>query len=166
MICIKPCAKTSKMCLKEYHASKHIPKMCLKHVPKYPRCTSTMCQNLQDMPQAYAKIIQDTSLKTYIKHTFQHVKNLVHEISDHQTFLNFNIKKNNTFFKTFLSLAGLDRATGGASRDDTRTTSGGLMGHPILDPWGSSQIGFSENPSPICSSEHSLLRTTPLLHFH
>jgi hypothetical protein len=55
MICIKPCAKNIQdVPQRIYHASKHIPKMCLKHVPKYGRCTSTMYQHLQDMPQAYA----------------------------------------------------------------------------------------------------------------
>jgi hypothetical protein len=137
---------SSKSCAQNHHdmhqtMCQDMPQACAKTSK-----ISLICQNLQDMPQTCA-ITSKICLKAYTKtskiqaskyieeHTFQHVNNLVHEISDIHTFLNFNIKKN-TFLKTFLSLMGLDRATGGALCDDTRTTSGVLAGHPILDPHG------------------------------
>jgi hypothetical protein len=50
MICIKP---WDKMCFK--HVPKH-PWYTSNHVPLPSRYASTMCQNIQDMPQACAKM--------------------------------------------------------------------------------------------------------------
>jgi hypothetical protein len=68
-ICLKAYTKTSKICLKAYAKTS---KICLK---------------------AYTKTSKIQASRHIEKHTFHHAKTLMHEISDHQTFFNFNINK-------------------------------------------------------------------------
>jgi len=67
--------------------------MYLNHVPIHPRYSLSICPNYQDI-----------TLKTYIKTYLSTSENLVHEITDHQTFLNFSIKRispSSNFFSAF-----------------------------------------------------------------
>jgi hypothetical protein len=79
------------------------------------------------------------------------VNNLVHEILDIQTFLNFKMKKN-TFLKNFLGLLGLDRATYRALHDNTRTVdimvaAGGIYLHRILQKARRNPNELANNPT-------------------
>jgi hypothetical protein len=72
--------QNSKICLKKYTKSS---KICLK---------------------SYAKTSKIQASRHIEKHTFHHVEILVHEMSDHQTFFNFSIKKRASFSNPSLTL--------------------------------------------------------------
>jgi hypothetical protein len=79
-ICLKAYTNTSKICLKEFSKTS---KICLKAYVK----TSKICL------KEYSKTSKIQASRHIEKHSFHHVETLMHDVSDHQTFFNFNIKK-------------------------------------------------------------------------
>jgi hypothetical protein len=142
----KACSKKSMICFKSCTIDINI---CVNHVPKYALSMFQTIQdipqsifhNLKKMPQAYTKVSKIFTSKNIENHTFYHVKNLVHEISDQKNFLGFGINKissHSNFSSVLLDLIG--------KLVEPHVTSivqpVGLVGCTIPVTWGYDQLGL------------------------
>jgi hypothetical protein len=133
MICIKPCAK---ICIN--HVPRY-PKYTSNHVPKYPRynpqacaipskiclkaCTITIKICLKHIPKS-PRYASSMNIKTYREPYLLSCKEPGAQISDHQNLPQIQHQEDNIFIKLYFSLTGQDRSTRGASHDECCATYG------------------------------------------